>query len=570
MKKLLLYYLSLLLICWSCKNTPEKTDVVVQGKLCAGKPLAVTFLDDINTAPIFDGLEGVNFIITTDDKKAQKYFNQGMMLAYGFNHAEAARSFHEVTKIDPSCAMGYWGLAYVLGPNYNAGMEDDNLERAYTAIQQAKKLSGNCTDLEKDLIMAMEQRYSPEKLEDRSPLDKAYANALREVHIAHSDNPYVGTLRAESLMDLHPWDMWSKDGTPQPWTNEILEILENIMDDYPRNAGANHLYIHAIEASHDPDKAIQAADLLRTLVPGAGHLVHMPSHIYIRTGRYHQGSEANIQAVEVDSQYVASCHAQGVYPLAYYPHNAHFLAACATLEGNEKRAIEAAFNVRALTDTALMRKPEWGTLQHYYSIPLFVMVKFGMWDKIIQSKNEAEDLVYPSIIWHYARGMAFTAKGQTTEAVREMKILRQLAKDPIIDEMTIWDLNQIRDLVTIASKVLEGTIAADQENYVLAEKMLRDAVEIEDQLNYNEPPDWFFSVRHHLGPVLLKAQKYREAEDVYQEDLKIYPKNGWAMSGLITALANQDKVDEAADVKADFAKAWKWANVELEDSEVKR
>ncbi|HXS55779.1 MAG TPA: hypothetical protein VN726_06620, partial [Hanamia sp.] len=324
-------------------------------------------------APKFKGFEGIDFKISTSNQEVQEYFNQGMMLSYGFNHAEAARSFYEATRLDSTCAMAHWGYAYVLGPNYNGGMEKDNFQRAYDATIKAQSFSKNCTPKEKALIEALASRYAANPPEDRSSLDIAYASAMKKVYKQYSSDPDIGALYAEALMNLHPWDLYDKQTKqPRAWTPELVAVLEHLMKVNPKHPGAHHFYIHAVETSTTPEKALASANLLYTLVPGAGHLVHMPSHIYINTGDYHLGSLSNLKAVEADSIYTTACHAQGMYPLSYYPHNYHFLAATATLEGNSSLAWMAAKELQNHTAKDIMHLPEWGTLQHYYTIPYYV------------------------------------------------------------------------------------------------------------------------------------------------------------------------------------------------------
>ncbi|MBN8860622.1 MAG: hypothetical protein J0H29_19675 [Sphingobacteriales bacterium] len=518
-------------------------------------------------APRFDGLGGIDFRISTSSKEAQEYFNQGMMLAYGFNHAEAARSFYEATRLDPSCAMAYWGYAYVLGPNYNGGMEEDNFQRAYEASVKAKSLIGNCTPKETALIEALTTRYAAQPPVDRSPLDIAYTAAMKKVYAQYPADPDIGALYAEAMMNLHPWDLYDKTTkAPKAWTPELLAVLEHLIKINPKHPGAHHFYVHAMEASATPEKALGSAKLLETVVPGSGHLVHMPSHIYINTGDYHQGSLANIRAVEIDSVYTTACHAQGVYPLSYYPHNYHFLAATATLEGNSAVAWEASKQLQLHTATDIMRLPEWGTLQHYYIIPYYVAVKLSMWDTILSIAAPAKGLVYPKAIWHYARGMAYLGKHDMSNAQKEMDSLLILTADTSLQHLTVWGINTTADLVQIAVKVLEAGIVFRQNQTARSVSLLEEAVVIEDDLNYNEPPDWFFSVRHHLGAVLLKAGKYSEAEKVYNRDLQTWRKNGWALIGLYNALELQNKHSEAQSAKAAFEEAWKYADFKIRSS----
>jgi tetratricopeptide (TPR) repeat protein len=460
--------------------------------------------------------------------------------------------------------MGYWGFALVLGPNYNAGMEDDNYQRAYKAVQKAVSFSGNSTEKEKALIQALTYRYAPEPPKDRSHLDSAYAAAMKKVYEKYSTDPDVSALYAESIMDMHPWDMYEKKTKqPRPWTPEIVAVLEKLIKQYPKHPGAPHFYIHAVEGSKHPERGLASANLLMTLVPGAGHLVHMSSHIYIWTGDYHLGSLANIEAVKIDSAYVTACHAQGAYPLGYYPHNWHYLVATATFEGNSKLAWSAAEKLQENTAKGIMKQPLWGTLQHYYSISYFVAVKFGMWDTILNIKPLDKDLVYPRAILHYARGMAYLGKKDVAKAESELSQLKVLAKDSVLKQVTIWNINSTYDIVQIAENVLTAEVYRSKKEYDKSITAFQQAITVEDALNYNEPPDWFFSVRHHLGTALLEAGKYNEAEKIYLEDLETYKENGWALIGLYQVLQKQGKTAEAQKVKARFDKAWKYADAPI-------
>lgn len=567
-----LYYYTVALLLISCngpaKRSASKADTSQSITLrCSPQTTDKAWYTAGAKAPKLKGLEGIHFKISTNNQEAQDYFNQGMMLAYGFNHAEAARSFFEATRLDSTCAMAYWGFAYVLGPNYNAGMEDDNYQRAYKACQKAASLAGHCTDKEKALIQALTYRYAPEPPKVRSALDSAYSGAMKKVYEMYSDDADISALYAESLMDMHPWDMYDKKTkAPRPWTPEILAVLEKLIKQYPRHPGAPHFYIHAVEASKHPERGLASANLLMTLVPGSGHLLHMPSHIYIWTGDYHLGSLANIEAVKVDSAYVTACHAQGAYPLGYFPHNYHYLAATATLEGNSVLAWQAARKVQAHTSQDVMTQPGWGTLQHYYTIPYYVAVKFGMWDSILAIKEPGKDLVYPRAVLHYARGMAYLGKNNIEQATNELSQLKALAADSSLKELSIWNINSMYDIVQIAVNVLEAEVYHGRKQYDRSIELFHKAIAIEDNLNYNEPPDWFFSVRQALGPVLLEAGKYADAEKVYMDDLNTYAENGWALVGLYEALQKQGKDKQAQAVKNRFDKAWQYADVKITSS----
>jgi tetratricopeptide (TPR) repeat protein len=519
-------------------------------------------------APLFNGLEGIHFPVSTKNIEVQKYFDQGLMLSFGFNHAEAGRSFYEAAHLDSNCAMSWWGFAYVLGPNYNAGMEKDNFQRAYDAVQKAKNKSAFCTQKEKDLIEALTFRYSNDTTIHRSVLDSSYAFAMRKVYKKYSDDVTLASLFAESLMDLHPWNLWHKDGTMQPWTPEIIAVLEKCLHLDPRHVGANHFYIHATEMSQHAEAALAGADLLRNLVPGSGHLVHMPSHTYIRIGRYHEGVVANQKAVLVDSLYVEACHAQGVYPLAYYPHNYHFIAACATLCGESKIAMKGAFATSEHAHKKLLRDPAWATLQHYYSIPWYVEVKLGLWNEILHSPAPEKDLKYPLVVWHYAQGMAMLSENKIVEAKKHLVEMKNIMIDTTIKDLTIWGINTVFDLCVIASKTLDGEIYAKETNYSKAISILKEAVTAEDALNYNEPPDWFFSVRHHLGAVLIDAGKFQEAIQVYKKDLEIYPENGWALKGLMNAYGKLGDRNKYEEIKSRFEKSWQYSDIKISSSRI--
>ncbi len=563
----------MIIICGCTGNADRKSisEIPKANKFCSPAPKTDDreWYESGKKAPLFSGLDGIEFEITANSEEAKKYFRQGMMLSYGFNHAEAARSFFEASRIDSTCAMCYWGFAYVLGPNYNAGMEEDNFERAYLATQKALQYAPLATEKEQALITAVAKRYPKEPVDDRSEYDRAYADAMREVHRKFPDDDDIATLLAEALMDLHPWDLHDKEGKPKEWTPEIIALLEGVMKKSPRHAGSNHLYIHAVEASSTPERGLPSADLLLTLVPGAGHLVHMPSHIYIRTGHYHEGSLSNIKAGEVDSLYVAACNAQGAYPLVYFPHTIHFLAATATLEGNSEWAMQAARSVAKHTYTELMNEPFWDAImQHFYSIPLYVAVKFAKWDDIFNDTKELNEYPYIRGIQHYARGMAFLNKNESEKAQAELAALKVIAADTVLADMIIWEINSIQAILQIAEKVLEGELSAAAGNYDAAIQSLREGVTLEDGLNYIEPPDWFFSVRHHLGAVQLQAGKFADAQKTFEQDLKVLRENGWALSGLVLALEKQGKQKEAADVRSRFEKSWQWATVKIDGGKV--
>lgn len=568
-----LLFFAMLLLIISCKNKPQETDNTPPPPTFCAPRAYDALAEPVDALPLFDGLGQEQFSITTKAEKAQTYFTQGYRLTVAFNHMEAVRSFRYAIQQDSSCAMCYWGLAYALGPNYNAAFDTTVLAIANSALGKAQQYMAQTTPKEQALIKALVKRYPTKTGEDQTKYESAYAKALQDVHAQFPDDGNISALYAEALMNLHPWDLWQSDGRPKPWTPQILQLLESILARDSSSIAAIHLYIHATEAaspaplqSISPSKALKYAVRLPALAPGAGHLVHMPSHTYIRTGDYHQGVLSNEAAVAVDSQYVAACHAAGSYPLAYYPHNFHFLAACAALEGSSKKAIDASWRMVQKLDTMMMRKVGYETIQHYYSIPYYVMVKFARWDDILKLPRPAKDLAYPTAIWRYARGMALAAQGKIKEAQVELADLQLLQRDKKIREFTIWDINKVGDLLDIAALVLEGEIALKRNDPKGTEKLLQKAVQIEDQLHYNEPPDWFFSTRHYLGPVLLQEGKYAEAEQLYRRDLELFPRNGYAFKGLEDALRKQNKNAAASLVRQSFEASWKYADVKLTGS----
>ncbi|MGH7599446.1 MAG: tetratricopeptide repeat protein, partial [bacterium] len=452
------------------------------------------------------------------------------------------------------------------GPNINAVMDNVEVPNAYAAIQKALELAPKASEKERAYIEALAKRYAAEPVEDRKPLDEAYAAAMREMAKRYPDDADAAALAAEALMDLHPWDLWEKDGEPKPWTPEIIDVLEAALKRWPNHPGLNHFYVHTVEASKNPERAMAAADRLGDLIPGAGHLVHMPGHIYIRTGRYNDAVIANEKAIKADGDYITQCHAQGMYPATYMPHNYHFLSASATMSGQSEKAISAARYMAEHQDHDMMRQPGYGTLQHYTTIPLYSLAKFGKWEEILQEPAPAEDLRYPTGIWHFARGIAYTRTNRLSEATQELEKLQTIAADTSLKRVTIWELNTTHALLQIAREMLAGEFAAKKKDFQKAVSHLQKAVALEDDLTYDEPPPWYAPARHNLGAVLLEAGRVAEAQKVFEEDLQKYPENGWSLSGLQQSLVAQGKTNQANAVKTRFDKAWASADAALEGS----
>jgi tetratricopeptide (TPR) repeat protein len=527
-------------------------------------PLAI-YAQEPGPATLMPGLGSYSHKISSTNPQTQKFFDQGLTLSYAFNHAEAERSFREAARLDPNCAMCYWGIALVLGPNINMAMDSEAVPPAYIAIKKAISLMKYASQKEQDYIKTLATRYGAEPVEDRTPLNEAYANAMRELSKKYPEDLDAATLFAEALMDVHPWDYYKKDATraPQPWTAEIVNTLESVMKRNPDHPGANHLFIHAVEASNNPEKGLPMAERLTRLVPAAGHLVHMPAHIYIRTGNYRQASAANEKAIQSDNEYLAGCHAPGPYSAAYVPHNHHFLSSTATLEGNYKLAMQAANNTSSKVDPKLVREKGYGVLQHFSMIPTYVRIRFGKWDEILNSPAPDKDLVYPTGVWHYARGIAFIRTGKLQNAKKELDAVNTVTANPVLKEVTLFDINSTESLMQIAREHLAGEVAAASGNYDEAIKHLKAAVQIEDNLTYDEPPPWNNPTRHYLGAILLQAKRPAEAEKVYRDELNKFPKNGWSLTGLMQSLEAQGKKEETAQVKVELDKAWAGADVKL-------
>lgn len=512
--------------------------------------------------PLFEKLGNYHHPISTKNSLTQRYFDQGLTLSYGFNHMAAARSFKAAAQLDPNCAMCHWGVALVLGPNINAPMGEDALPEAQQALQKAKALEQSASEPERAYIQALATRYPQQAVGDRKPFDLAYANAMREIAQRYPDDLDAATLFAESLMTTTPWDYWEEDGTPKPEGKEIMAVLESVLKRNPNHPGANHLYIHAVEKER-PDLGVPSADRLMKLVPNSGHLVHMASHIYIRVGRYHDAVVSNQGGIAADNLYVTQCHAQGIYPLMYMPHNHHFLWFAALMTGQSQLAIEAAQNT-AKVDPQFLRHPVLaGTVQHFHTIPMFTYARFGKWEQILAMPAPDQDLKYPTGVWHYVRGMAFLAKKQPEQAEQELQQLQALATDADLKKMKIGENNPVTSVLSIATNVLTGELASYKGNYDPAIAALKTAVKLEDDLIYTEPADWYHPVRQSLGAILLKAGRASDAEQVYRDELKIYPNNGWSLLGLTQSLQAQNKMPEAEAVRKQFKDAWKYADVTL-------
>jgi tetratricopeptide (TPR) repeat protein len=512
-------------------------------------------------APRLQNLGDHQFPVTTNSIRAQLFINQAMMLVYGFNHAEATRSFREAARLDPNCAMAYWGMALVLGPNINMAMAPEAEPKAYELIQKAIALKKNATEKEQAYIDSLAVRYTDAENPDRNALDRAYAEAMLELHKHFPYDLDAATLYAEAVMDLRPWNYWTRDKQPYPETREVLRVLESVLKRNPNHPGAIHLYIHSVEYAR-PELAEAGAERLWKLAPGAGHLVHMPSHIFRRIGRYNDASKSNEDAIAADEDYITQCRAQGVYPLAYYPHNVHFLWDSATMEGRSLTAIEAARKAASKIPEGAWR--EVPLLHQFLVAPLFAYTRFGEWDLILSESQPAQDSPFWTGVWHYARGLAFIAKGNLNEATGELNSLEKIAAEKSLEGYRVtFSRNGAKAILEIAKEVLEGELAAKRGDYDKAIAQLHRAVLLEDNLIYNEPPDWHVPVRQSLGAVLLDAGRAAEAEAIYWQDLEQNRENGWSLFGLMQSLRTQGKNAQADMIEKRFNKAWKGADVTL-------
>lgn len=540
---------------------------LVMQALPAAAPVART---NGETTPLLGNLGSHHVPITTASELAQRYFDEGLILTYGFNHAEAIRSFQDAITLDPSCAMCHWGVALALGPNINLPMDPALIPAAQAAVARARELAPAATPIEQALIEAQAARYASGAPSDRAALDLAYAAAMREVSHRFPDDLDAATLFAESLMDLTPWQFWTRDGRPTTYTDEIVATLESVLSRSPDHPGANHFYIHAVEASQTPERAVPSAQRLERLVPGAGHLTHMPGHIYWRVGRYHDAARVNEFSIDVDEATLrrgargADQGSHSFYFLAYYPHNVHFLFAAAHMEGRRDLALAAARKlVAVIPEGAYGEVP---SLEDFRPMPLFAMVRFGMWDAILAEPRPAASLQYTTGIWHWARGLALVRSGDLDAAAAEYRALDAIARSDAMQELTLASFPKATVLLQIAGHVLAGELASARGRVDEAVERLRAGAAMQDELAYIEPPAWFAPVRHHLGAVLLAAGRAGEAEEAYREDLRQYPHNGWSLFGLAASLRAQGKLDAAADAERAFGDAWQHADVTLSAS----
>ena len=520
-------------------------------------------------APLLNGLGSHSFTISSKVEGVQEYFNQGLIMAFAFNHAESIRSFKAAQKLDPNCAICFWGEALALGPNINvtsdgkAIMSPQERLDAFERTNKAMSLIEFASPKEKDFILTLKSRYNGDVNSSRVPLDIAYAEAMEALSSKYPDDTDAASLYAEALMNTMPWNYWAEDGNPKPDTIKVINTIESVLDKDPNHPLAIHLYIHAVEASSDPGRAEEAADRLADLVPGAGHLVHMPSHIYWRVGRYEDASLANIAAAKVDEEYIAQCNAQGFYPALYYPHNVHFLWAASTMEGMSDLSIESAIKVSNYVSPEQIRNIPF--LEFFHTIPLLSYVRFAKWDKVFSYERPDDDFKFSNSIFNYALSVAHAANGNSLEANRFQSMILNDIESEEVNAMVMAG-HPTKSLMKIASLLASGSIDMYSGKYSEAIASFKEAVTIQDTLPYTEPPFWYYPTRQTLGHALLMNNSFEEAALVFEKDLKDYPRNGWSYFGLHLAQNKLKNQEESIEALNKFKEIWGRADISINSS----
>ena len=515
------------------------------------------------TAVLVPGLGNVNHPVSTKNALAQKFFNQGLAFIYAFNHDEAVKSFKRAAELDPSLAMAYWGVALARGSNYNMNADKEMLKEANENLKKAVDLAPKAYARDRAYIEALSKRYSTDKASDPQKLAEAYTAAMKDLSAKYPNDLDAATLYAESMMNLRPWQLWSLDGTPAPGTLEIVRVLESVLKRNPNHIGANHYYIHAVEASPDPDLALSSAHRLARLAPNAGHLVHMPSHIYIRTGDYDAAAKSNSAAIVVDKNYIRRSGGKNLYSMMYYNHNVHFLASANAMIGRYAGAMKAANELEANVAPMIKQMP---ILQMFGLYPMVVNIRFHKWDELLKVPTPPDEFKVKVAFWHFARGLAFAKTGKADEANKELRAMRESVKTVPAD--VPYGYNSSADIMNIAEKLLSGEIALSRGDKTRAVALLRESVVAADKINYDEPPDWDLPIREWLGSALLISGDYAGAEQVYRDELVKHHNNGRALFGLIEAVNKQGRASEARGIKLEFARAWARADTKLTVAEM--
>jgi tetratricopeptide (TPR) repeat protein len=518
---------------------------------------------DKATEPHFSGLGSHHRKVTTTSDAAQQYFDQGLAFLYGFNHDEAIRSFEAAAGCDPNCAMALWGIAVANGPHINnPAVDEAHAKAAWSALTRAQALADKATKVEQALIEALAKRYADPQPADRKPLDEAYAKAMVEVWKSYPDDADIGALAAEAMMDRRPWDQWTLAGKAQPGTDEVIQTLDEVLKLSPKHPLALHLMIHAVEASPHPEKADIAADRLRELEPALGHMVHMPSHIDVRRGRWQDAIIANEKAIAADAAYRKTVPQQGLYRI-YMAHNHHMLAYAAMMQGESKKATQAIDEMLGAIPEEFIKLTA-PVIDGYFAMPYELHMRFGRWDAMLAEPKPRDGFPLTTALWHYGRGVAFAAKNDVARAKSEQEAFTAAVK--AVPKDANFAKNAAADILGVAAKMLAGEIRYREGKTEDAIALLRESAHREDNLHYIEPPAWIQPVRHALGAVLIDAGRYSDAEAVYREDLAHYPENGWSLFGLSRSLMAQGKEAEASAVTVRFERSWQHADVKLSSS----
>lgn len=506
------------------------------------------------TPPLYSNLGTLHVPITTSSRKAQAYFDQGMRLTFAFNHAEAARAFRAAQRFDPNCAMCYWGEALVLGPNINAPMFPAAVAPAAAAATRAVSVSAGATPAEQALIRAVARRYATSAPADRAPLDLAYAEAMTAAARSFPTNDTIQVLFAESLMDLSPWDYWEAGGIkPKNRTAELVDALERVLERNPTHPGAIHYYIHTMEASSHPEKALPYARQLARQIPGAGHIVHMPSHIYYRVGLYKEALDSNVDAIAADEKYFSRSASDPVYKGAYYPHNIHFVMVSALMGGDGKTALDAAAKLDKVIPSAMLK--ELSFMQPVKAAPYFSHVQFSNADTLLALPDPGPEFVLVKAMWHYARAIGFARKGGIADSRQEVEAIAAIERDGDFKPITDWGV-PAREIVQTARAVASARLADAQGDLPAAIRYYQEAISLQDNLPYTEPPYWYYPVRQSLGAILLRAGRSDEAEQVFRASLARTPSNGWAISGLMEVYRQRNDNAALAAARKRFATTW--------------